>query len=139
MVWWRTTALASPSLEWPGCGAIGPTVDKDTVMFRKEDVRFAAEIGIELSAFRNLTPRQREVLAVMMEGKCNKAIGRTLNLAEPTVRNHVTAILRTLKAANRTEAVLKVARASAAAMSDTFSISGYSPSLGHWAPAARGA
>lgn len=53
-----------------------------------------------------LTERQMAVLALMMKGKSNKAIGRLLNLAEPTVKNHVTAILRALEAANRTEAVV---------------------------------
>jgi DNA-binding NarL/FixJ family response regulator len=41
-----------------------------------------------------------------MKGKSNKAICRVLNLAEPTVKNHVTAILRALKVTNRTEAAL---------------------------------
>jgi len=53
-----------------------------------------------------LTPRQMEVLALMMQGKSNKAICRVLGVAEPTVKNHVTAILRALKATNRTEAVI---------------------------------
>jgi DNA-binding NarL/FixJ family response regulator len=44
----------------------------------------------------------------MMHGKSNKAICRILNLAEPTVKNHVTAILKALKASNRTEAVIMV-------------------------------
>lgn len=58
----------------------------------------AAEIG--------LTERQMDVLALMMQGKSNKAICRALDLAEPTVKNHVTAILRALKVSNRTEAVI---------------------------------
>lgn len=53
-----------------------------------------------------LTERQMEVLALMMQGRTNKAICRALALAEPTVKNHVTAILRALKASNRTEAVV---------------------------------
>jgi len=53
-----------------------------------------------------LTDRQMEVLALMMKGRSNKAICRALNLAEPTVKNHVTAILKALNAANRTEAVI---------------------------------
>jgi DNA-binding NarL/FixJ family response regulator len=53
-----------------------------------------------------LTERQTEVLALMMQGKSNKAICRVLNLAEPTVKNHVTTILKALKATNRTEAVI---------------------------------
>jgi DNA-binding NarL/FixJ family response regulator len=55
-----------------------------------------------------LTGRQLDVLAHMMQGKSNKAICRTLNLALPTVKNHVAAILMTLKVANRTEAVIAV-------------------------------
>jgi DNA-binding NarL/FixJ family response regulator len=58
----------------------------------------AAELG--------LTGRQMDVLALMMQGKSNKAICRALDLAEPTVKNHVTAILKALKVTNRTEAVI---------------------------------
>ena len=57
-----------------------------------------------------LTERQLEVLALMRQGKSNKAICRVLDLAEPTVKNHVTAILKALKASNRTEAVIKAER-----------------------------
>jgi DNA-binding NarL/FixJ family response regulator len=56
-----------------------------------------------------LTDRQIDVLALMMQGKSNKAIGRTLGLAEPTVRNHVTAVLKALNVSNRTEAVIAAA------------------------------
>jgi DNA-binding NarL/FixJ family response regulator len=55
-----------------------------------------------------LTDRQVDVLALMMQGKSNKAICRVLNLAEPTVKNHVTAILKALEVSNRTEAVIAV-------------------------------
>jgi DNA-binding NarL/FixJ family response regulator len=55
-----------------------------------------------------LTDRQLDVLALMMQGKNNKAICRSLDLAEPTVKNHVTAILKALKVTNRTEAVIAV-------------------------------
>lgn len=53
-----------------------------------------------------LTERQLDVLALLMQGKSNKAICRVLDLAEPTVKNHVSAILRALNATNRTEAVI---------------------------------
>ena len=55
-----------------------------------------------------LTERQVEVLALMTQGKSNKAIGRVLALAEPTVKNHVAAILKALKVKNRTEAAMAV-------------------------------
>ncbi|MBS0599466.1 MAG: response regulator transcription factor [Comamonadaceae bacterium] len=57
-----------------------------------------------------LTERQLEVLALLMQGKNNKQICRALGLAEPTVKNHVSAILRALDVGSRTEAVLAVAR-----------------------------
>jgi DNA-binding NarL/FixJ family response regulator len=55
-----------------------------------------------------LTERQIEVLALMMQGKSNKAICSVLALAEPTVKNHVAAILKALKVKNRTEAAMAV-------------------------------
>ena len=55
-----------------------------------------------------LTDRQTDVLGLMMKGRSNKAISRTLNLALPTVKNHVTAILKTIKVTNRTEAVIAI-------------------------------
>ena len=61
-----------------------------------------------LPADLGLTERQMEVLALMMQGKSNKAICRILDTAEPTVKHHVTAILKALRVANRTEAVIAV-------------------------------
>src|SRR3954470_1326216 len=55
-----------------------------------------------------LTGRQLEVLALIMQGKSNKAICRVLDLSEPTVKSHVSAILRALNVSNRTEIVVAV-------------------------------
>jgi DNA-binding NarL/FixJ family response regulator len=55
-----------------------------------------------------ITERQLDVLALMMQGKSNKWICRALDLAEPTVKHHVTAVLKALGVSNRTEAVLAV-------------------------------
>jgi DNA-binding NarL/FixJ family response regulator len=56
--------------------------------------------------YMGLTERQLDVLGLMMQGNSNKTICRILHLAEPTVKNHVTAILKTLNVSNRTEAVV---------------------------------
>jgi DNA-binding NarL/FixJ family response regulator len=53
-----------------------------------------------------LTDRQADVLDLMLQGMPNKLICRQLNLAEGTVKIHVTAILKALNVANRTQAVL---------------------------------
>jgi DNA-binding NarL/FixJ family response regulator len=55
-----------------------------------------------------LTDRQMDVLTLIMQGKSNKAICRVLDLSEPTVKSHVSAILRALKVSNRTEIVVAV-------------------------------
>jgi DNA-binding NarL/FixJ family response regulator len=73
---------------------------------------------------QSLTARQRDVLAILLQGKSNKAICRVLNLAEPTVKNHVTAILKALKVTNRTEAVIRVTETAAALLSFASTISG---------------
>jgi len=57
-----------------------------------------------------LTPRQREVLSLLGQGKSNKEIARVLQLAEGTVKLHVTAILKALKVNNRTRAVVVAAQ-----------------------------
>lgn len=53
-----------------------------------------------------LTPRQGQVLALIMRGKSNKEICQTLELAERTVKVHVTAVLTALKVSSRTQAVI---------------------------------
>jgi DNA-binding NarL/FixJ family response regulator len=61
-----------------------------------------------MQADLGLTARQADVAALMMKGRSNKAICRELDLAEATVKNHVSAILRALNVANRTEAVIAI-------------------------------
>ena len=57
-----------------------------------------------------LTQRQAQVLALLVHGKPNKIICRELNLAEGTVKIHVTAILKALGVSNRTQAVVAVGK-----------------------------
>jgi DNA-binding NarL/FixJ family response regulator len=54
-----------------------------------------------------LTPRQVDVLRLLMRGEPNKRIARELGLTEGTVKIHIAAILRALQARNRTEAVVR--------------------------------
>lgn len=57
-----------------------------------------------------LTERQAQVLVLLLHGKPNKLICRELNLAEGTVKIHVTAILKALGVTNRTQAVIAVSK-----------------------------
>jgi DNA-binding NarL/FixJ family response regulator len=54
----------------------------------------------------SLTPSQYKVLCYMRDGLLNKQIGFNLDIAEATVKAHVTAIFRKLGINNRTQAVL---------------------------------
>ena len=58
------------------------------------------------SAFAALTPRQRGVLALVVEGKSNKAIARDLDLGEGTVKVHMAALFRSLGVRSRTAAAV---------------------------------
>lgn len=64
-----------------------------------------------LSAFK-LTPRQTDVLGLLLRGQSNKLIARELNLSVETVKDHVAAVLRTLGVNSRTQAVLAVSQMS---------------------------
>lgn len=57
---------------------------------------------------RHLTPREREVLALIAEGFRDREIADRLVLTESTVKSHVQSILRKLGARNRTEAVSRL-------------------------------
>ena len=60
--------------------------------------------GDETSAFGRLTPRERQVLARLIDGLSNKAIAQALSIGEGTVKVHLKAVLRKLHVANRTQA-----------------------------------
>ena len=59
-----------------------------------------------------LTPRQTEVMALLLQAKPNKLIARELNLSVETVKDHVAAVLRALGVSSRTQAVLAVGQMS---------------------------
>lgn len=57
-----------------------------------------------------LTPREREVLALVANGLPNKAIARELGISEHTAKFHVGSVLGKLGAASRAEAVMLATR-----------------------------
>jgi DNA-binding NarL/FixJ family response regulator len=59
-----------------------------------------------------LTPRQTDVLALLLQGQPNKLIARELGLSVETVKDHVAAVLRALNVSSRTQAVLAVGQMS---------------------------
>ncbi|MDP9259604.1 MAG: helix-turn-helix transcriptional regulator, partial [Actinomycetota bacterium] len=57
-----------------------------------------------------LTAREREVLALVAQGRTNRQIARSLVLSEKTVGHHVSSLLHKLGARTRTEAVRLAAK-----------------------------
>ncbi|HVL30849.1 MAG TPA: response regulator transcription factor [Solirubrobacteraceae bacterium] len=57
-----------------------------------------------------LTPREREVLALVARGRSNKAIALALGVADKTVKTHVGNILSKLGLSDRTQAALYAVR-----------------------------
>ncbi|MEM8860703.1 MAG: response regulator transcription factor [Chloroflexota bacterium] len=54
-----------------------------------------------------MTPRELEVLALVVKGMNNRKIGEQLHLATGTVRNHVSEIMGKLNVSDRTQAAVK--------------------------------
>jgi DNA-binding NarL/FixJ family response regulator len=106
------------ALEAGACGYLLKDVDADEVA---EGIRAAArgESPLDPRAARTildartapdplagLSEREREVLALLVEGLANKLIARRLQISEKTVKSHLTRIFRELGVTDRTQAAL---------------------------------
>ena len=67
------------------------------------------------SRFETLTPREREVLALMVKGMGNNEIANTLTIELSTVKSHVSSIFVKFGLASRMEVIAKV-------MEDSFNL-----------------
>ena len=70
-----------------------------------EPTSIASEVVLP-SKLQSLSPREQEVLQLIIAGLNNREIGETLFISERTVRNHVTSILSQLQLRDRTQAAL---------------------------------
>ncbi len=68
-------------------------------------IRLAESVSVEA-----LTPREEEVLLLVVEGLCNKAIARRLEIAVGTVKSHLKSTFEKLQVGSRTQAVAAVER-----------------------------
>ncbi len=65
--------------------------------------------------YASLSPRQAEVLRLLVQGRSNKEIARELGVVEDTVKTHVRHILAKLGVQSRTQAALLAMRIGLAA------------------------
>jgi DNA-binding NarL/FixJ family response regulator len=62
------------------------------------------------SELSSLSPQERKLLEFIAQGKTNRQIAESMFLAEHTVKNYMTTVLRKLKMSNRTEAAVFATR-----------------------------
>jgi DNA-binding NarL/FixJ family response regulator len=87
-------------------GAIfGPGIARRLMSF------FAARPAVDVTAFPELTEREREILDMVARGLSNTEITRRLVLSPKTVRNHVSNIFSKLQVADRAQAIVRAREA----------------------------
>lgn len=104
-----------------GVRLVGPLEDADVALVSPTDIRASTSEGQTddmlvddearaPSRALHVTPREREVLALLAEGASNKTIARRLGISVHTAKFHVGSLLDKLDASGRTDAVTHAAR-----------------------------
>jgi DNA-binding NarL/FixJ family response regulator len=87
-----------------GHSPLAPKAAAELIADRRPASRDATNRSAEPE--QTLTPREREILALLAQGRPNKLIARRLDIAEQTVKNHLSHIFQTLGVTDRTQAAL---------------------------------
>ena len=81
------------------------SVDPEPAVSVAETVAAPAVVSAD-DPIHQLSPREREILTLIVKGESNKHIARALDIAETTVKIHVQHILRKLGCSNRVHAAV---------------------------------
>lgn len=92
--------LEKPFREQELLDAIRAAIERDDRARREREG--AADLRCRLAS---LTPRQKEILRLLADGKSNKAIGATFSISHKTVETHRTRIMAKLEVANVAELI----------------------------------
>jgi FixJ family two-component response regulator len=85
--------------------AIGSAIERSRTVARQESA-----MRMLRSAYTSLTPREREVMALVVSGLLNKQVGGELGISEITVKAHRGQVMRKMKAGSLPELVTMAAR-----------------------------
>jgi FixJ family two-component response regulator len=96
--------LTKPFHEQELLDAIRQSVERD-----REGRRKHAELTRRREQYKSLTPRERQVLALVVTGRLNKQIAAELNLSESTVKLHRGEVMQKMEAHSLAELVSIVA------------------------------
>jgi pimeloyl-ACP methyl ester carboxylesterase len=93
----RNTYLPKDDAAWPQVVA-----ELDSFLPADHNSRVAGDLRLE-----ELTPREREVCAAVVDGFANREIARRLGVADKTIRNHLSAIFDKLGVASRAQLIVR--------------------------------
>jgi DNA-binding NarL/FixJ family response regulator len=91
--------------------ANGEAIFSPTIAGRLMDFFTAGQSTVPKDVFPELTPREREILALIARGRTNAHIAEELVISLKTVRNHVSNIFSKLQVADRAQAVIRAREA----------------------------
>ena len=86
----------------------GSLIDPTLMARLLERVRAGRVDDDHASVLENLSPQERRLLDLLAEGLTNRQVAARMDLAEKTVKNYVSNLLRKLKMSSRTEAAVFV-------------------------------
>ncbi len=84
-----------------------PLVEQLEALARRARLKLPGPAGVEPDPTLGLTTREREVLALVSQGRTNREVGELLFISEKTASVHVSNILAKLDVTNRGEAAAK--------------------------------
>jgi FixJ family two-component response regulator len=85
--------------------AIGGALERS-----RDALRANSEVGALKHRFESLTPREREVMTLVVSGLLNKQVGGELGISEITVKAHRGQVMRKMKAGSLPDLVTMAAR-----------------------------
>jgi FixJ family two-component response regulator len=97
--------LTKPLAQNVVSSAIRSAIDRSRAAFRQ-----AAETQVLRDAYASLTPREREVMALVVSGLLNKQVGGELGISEITVKVHRSHVMRKMNADSLADLVTMAAR-----------------------------
>jgi DNA-binding NarL/FixJ family response regulator len=106
----KTEVLKTIRAVAAGEALFGPAIARRLTRFFG-GVQASSQQASRLESFPELTEREREVLELIAQGRCNVEIASRLHIAPKTVSNHISNIFGKLQVADRARAIVKARQA----------------------------